>query len=127
MSRLHGTDNGSSHRAALPQRTRRPMRPSGGRRPDASEYRRPPEVPGTDGAHRLTPHRLRGGSAETSPEPPSEEWREWGRISSGGFGSGGGHGDQEKRGHWPRLPPGLPPRLALVSSQEAAGAGARFT
>ncbi|MFE0651117.1 DUF6479 family protein [Streptomyces sp. NPDC059534] len=75
-----------------------PHRPETDRLPgEMSEYRRPAEVPRTDGAHRLTPHQLKGaGTAgtETSPDPPSEERRKWGGISSGGFGSGGtGHGD----------------------------------
>ncbi|WP_225801319.1 DUF6479 family protein [Streptomyces sp. NK15101] len=72
-----------------------PRRPETDRPPgEMSEYRRPAEVPGTDGAHRLTPHQLKGSGTETSPEPPSEERRKWGNISSGGFGSGGvGHGD----------------------------------
>lgn len=75
-----------------------PHRPETDRLPgEMSEYRRPAEVPLTDGPHRLTPHQLKGGGttgSETSPEPPSEERRKWGGISSGGFGSGGvGHGD----------------------------------
>ncbi|KOG36149.1 MULTISPECIES: DUF6479 family protein [Streptomyces] len=72
-----------------------PQRPETDRPPgEMSEYRRPAEVPSTDGAHRLTPHQLKGSSTETSTEPPSEERRKWGGISSGGFGSGGvGHGD----------------------------------
>ncbi|MFF9011646.1 DUF6479 family protein [Streptomyces sp. NPDC014870] len=75
-----------------------PHRPRTDRLPgEMSEYRRPAEVPRTDGEHRLTPHQLKGGGttgSETSPEPPSEERRKWGGISSGGFGSGGvGHGD----------------------------------
>ncbi|MFE0700884.1 DUF6479 family protein [Streptomyces sp. NPDC058872] len=75
-----------------------PHRPETDRLPgEMSEYRRAAEVPHTDGAHRLTPHQLKGGGtagSETSPEPPSEERRKWGNISSGGFGSGGvGHGD----------------------------------
>ncbi|MER8045632.1 DUF6479 family protein [Streptomyces sp. NPDC094032] len=60
---------------------------------EMSEYRRPAEMPRTDGEHRLMPYQLKDGG-ETSPDPPSEEKRKWGGISSGGFGSGGtGHGD----------------------------------
>ncbi|MGW8356029.1 DUF6479 family protein [Streptomyces wedmorensis] len=60
---------------------------------EMSEYRRPAEMPQTDGEHRLMPYQLKDGT-ETSPDPPSEEKRKWGGISSGGFGSGGtGHGD----------------------------------
>ncbi|BAU84268.1 hypothetical protein SLA_3357 [Streptomyces laurentii] len=64
---------------------------------EMSEYRRPAEMPHTDGEHRLMPYQLKDGGTsgtETSPDPPSEEKRKWGGISSGGFGSGGtGHGD----------------------------------
>ncbi|MFE9044688.1 DUF6479 family protein [Streptomyces sp. NPDC012421] len=75
-----------------------PHRPETDRLPgEMSEYRRPAELPRTDGPHRLTPHQLKGGGtagSETSPVAPSEERRKWGGISSGGFGSGGtGHGD----------------------------------
>ncbi|MFG3347407.1 DUF6479 family protein [Streptomyces sp. NPDC048018] len=60
---------------------------------EMSEYRRPAEMPQTDGEHRLMPYQLKDGS-EPNPEPPTEEKRKWGGISSGGFGSGGpGHGD----------------------------------
>ncbi|MEU8758517.1 DUF6479 family protein [Streptomyces sp. NPDC048659] len=61
---------------------------------EMSEYRRPAEMPRTDSAHRLMPYQLKESGTETSPDPPSEEKRKWGGISSGGFGSGGtGHGD----------------------------------
>ncbi|TXS13216.1 hypothetical protein EAO71_35835 [Streptomyces sp. ms191] len=61
---------------------------------EMSEYRRPAEMPQTDGEHRLMPYQLKASGSETSPEPPPEEKRKWGGISSGGFGSGGtGHGD----------------------------------
>ncbi|MER7517275.1 DUF6479 family protein [Streptomyces sp. NPDC126499] len=72
-----------------------PRRPDTGQPPgEVSEYRRPAEMPQTDGEHRLMPYQLKDGGTETSPEPPSEEKRKWGGISSGGFGSGGpGHGD----------------------------------
>ncbi|MEU6974469.1 MULTISPECIES: DUF6479 family protein [unclassified Streptomyces] len=61
---------------------------------EMSEYRRPAEMPQTDGEHRLMPYQLKDAGTETSPDPPSEEKRKWGGISSGGFGSGGtGHGD----------------------------------
>ncbi|MGW0117853.1 DUF6479 family protein [Streptomyces sp. NPDC003327] len=71
-----------------------PRRPDTDRLPgEVYEYRRPSEVPHTDGAHRLMPYNLRN-CGETSLAPPSEEQRKWGGISSGGFGSGGtGHGD----------------------------------
>ncbi|MEU7071831.1 DUF6479 family protein [Streptomyces narbonensis] len=71
-----------------------PLRPDTDRLPgEMTEYRRPAEVPHTDGAHRLTPHNLKN-SGEADPEPQSEEKRKWRGISSGGFGSGGtGHGD----------------------------------
>ncbi|MEU7697373.1 MULTISPECIES: DUF6479 family protein [unclassified Streptomyces] len=71
-----------------------PHRPEDGGLPgEASGYRRPTEMPLTDGEHRLMPYQLKDGS-EASPDPPSEEKRKWGGISSGGFGSGGtGHGD----------------------------------
>ncbi|MBD0707661.1 MULTISPECIES: DUF6479 family protein [unclassified Streptomyces] len=75
-----------------------PHRPETDRLPgEMTEYRRPAEMPHTDGEHRLMPYQLKdAGTAgtETSPDPPSEEKRKWGGISSGGFGSGGtGHGD----------------------------------
>lgn len=61
---------------------------------EISEYRRPAEMPQTDGEHRLMPYQLKASGSETSPEPPPEEKRKRGGISSGGFGSGGtGHGD----------------------------------
>ncbi|MFF5919124.1 DUF6479 family protein [Streptomyces flavochromogenes] len=71
-----------------------PHRPDDGSLPgEASGYRRPTEMPQTDGEHRLMPYQLKDGS-EASPDPPTEEKRKWGGISSGGFGSGGtGHGD----------------------------------
>ncbi|MFE2556584.1 DUF6479 family protein [Streptomyces sp. NBC_00090] len=75
-----------------------PHRPETDRLPgEMSEYRRPAVMPQNDGEHRLMPYQLKdSGTAgsETSPDPPSEEKRKWGGISSGGFGSGGtGHGD----------------------------------
>ncbi|WP_225803678.1 DUF6479 family protein [Streptomyces sp. NK15101] len=72
-----------------------PHRPETDRPPGRmSEYRRSAEVPCADRAHRLTVHRLRASGTETSPEPPNEERRKWGNVSSGGFGSGSaGHGD----------------------------------
>ncbi|GGY44023.1 DUF6479 family protein [Streptomyces omiyaensis] len=79
-----------------PEPEEQPHRPETGAIPgEMSEYRRPAEMPQTDGAHRLMPYQLKeGGGTETSPDPPSEEKRKWGGISSGGFGSGGtGHGD----------------------------------
>ncbi|MFJ8661077.1 DUF6479 family protein [Streptomyces sp. NPDC093795] len=79
-----------------PKPEEHPHRPETDRLPgEMSEYRRPAEMPQTDGEHRLMPYQLKNaGSTETSPEPPSEEKRKWGGISSGGFGSGGtGHGD----------------------------------
>ncbi|MEU2235069.1 DUF6479 family protein [Streptomyces vietnamensis] len=71
-----------------------PRRPATNRHPgEVSEYRRPSEMPHTDGEHRLMPYNLRN-SGEILDAPPSEERRKWGGISSGGFGSGGtGHGD----------------------------------
>ncbi|MET9348987.1 DUF6479 family protein [Streptomyces termitum] len=60
-----------------------PHRPETDRLPgEMSEYRRPAEVPRTDGAHRLNPHQLRCGGtgrSETSPEPPDEERLLWGK------------------------------------------------
>ncbi|WP_329119063.1 DUF6479 family protein [Streptomyces sp. NBC_01353] len=76
-----------------PKPEEHPHRPEGGLPGETSEYRRPHEMPQTDGEHRLMPYQLEDGS-EASPDPPSEEKRKWGGISSGGFGSGGtGHGD----------------------------------
>ncbi|MFD9242145.1 DUF6479 family protein [Streptomyces sp. NPDC059556] len=71
-----------------------PHRPDTGRLPgEVSEYRKPAEMPQTDGEHRLMPYNLRS-SGEADTDPPSEEKRKWRGISSGGFGSGGtGHGD----------------------------------
>ncbi|MFF2775265.1 DUF6479 family protein [Streptomyces sp. NPDC058052] len=77
-----------------PQPEEQPHRPDTGALPgEMSEYRRPNEMPHTDGEHRLMPYQLKdGGTADT--EPQTEEKRKWGGISSGGFGSGGtGHGD----------------------------------
>ncbi|MBT2441036.1 hypothetical protein J7E93_13130 [Streptomyces sp. ISL-36] len=81
-----------------PKPEEQPHRPETDRLPgEMSEYRRPAEMPQTDGEHRLMPYQLKDSGTsgtETSPEPPSEEKRKWGGISSGGFGSGGpGHGD----------------------------------
>ncbi|MFC9730049.1 DUF6479 family protein [Streptomyces roseolus] len=71
-----------------------PHRPDTDRLPgEVAEYRKPSEVPRTDGEHRLMPYNL-SSSGEADPEAPSEEKRKWRGISSGGFGSGGtGHGD----------------------------------
>ncbi|MFB6840627.1 DUF6479 family protein [Streptomyces sp. NPDC056361] len=71
-----------------------PHRPDTGRLPgEVSEYRKPAEMPHTDGEHRLMPYNLKN-SGEPDAEPQSEERRKWRGISSGGFGSGGtGHGD----------------------------------
>ncbi|MEV4936266.1 DUF6479 family protein [Streptomyces zaomyceticus] len=79
---------------AAPKPDEQPHRPEDAGLPgESSEYRRPTEMPQTDGEHRLMPYQLKDGS-EPSPEPPTEEKRKWGGISSGGFGSGGtGHGD----------------------------------
>ncbi|MFD3941242.1 DUF6479 family protein [Streptomyces sp. NPDC058579] len=83
--------------SATPKAEEQPHRPEGGLPGEMSEYRRPAEMPHTDGEHRLMPYELKNGGTsgtETSPDPPSEEKRKWGGISSGGFGSGGtGHGD----------------------------------
>ncbi|MEU8529717.1 MULTISPECIES: DUF6479 family protein [Streptomyces] len=81
-----------------PKPEEQPHRPETDQLPgEMIEYRRPAEMPHTDGEHRLMPYQLNDGGTsgtETSPEPPSEEKRRWGGISSGGFGSGGtGHGD----------------------------------
>ncbi|MDV9193519.1 DUF6479 family protein [Streptomyces sp. SR27] len=78
-----------------PKPDEQPHRPETDRLPgEMSEYRRPAEMPQTDGEHRLMPYQLKESATETSPDPPSEEKRKWGGISSGGFGSGGtGHGD----------------------------------
>ncbi|WP_017240093.1 DUF6479 family protein [Streptomyces sp. SS] len=80
--------------SAPPAPDEQPHRPDTDALPgEMSEYRRPAEMPQTDGEHRLMPYQLKEGT-ETSPDPPSEEKRKWGGISSGGFGSGGtGHGD----------------------------------
>ncbi|GHG13952.1 DUF6479 family protein [Streptomyces zaomyceticus] len=80
--------------SAAPKPDEQPHRPEDAGLPgESSEYRRPNEMPQTDGEHRLMPYQLKDGS-EPSPEPPTEEKRKWGGISSGGFGSGGtGHGD----------------------------------
>ncbi|MEV6201475.1 DUF6479 family protein [Streptomyces sp. NPDC051771] len=71
-----------------------PHRPESDRLPgEMTEYRKPSDVPLTDGEHRLMPYNLTN-TGEPAPEPPSEEERKWRGISSGGFGSGGtGHGD----------------------------------
>ncbi|MFG2837710.1 DUF6479 family protein [Streptomyces zaomyceticus] len=71
-----------------------PHRPDTGQLPgEVSEYRKPSEVPQTDGEHRLMPYNL-NSSGEADTETPGEEKRKWRGISSGGFGSGGtGHGD----------------------------------
>ncbi|MFF9852888.1 DUF6479 family protein [Streptomyces litmocidini] len=78
-----------------PKPEEQPHRPDTGALPgETSEYRKPTEMPQTDGEHRLMPYQLKNSGTETSSEPPSEEKRKWGGISSGGFGSGGtGHGD----------------------------------
>ncbi|MFI8368705.1 DUF6479 family protein [Streptomyces sp. NPDC085466] len=77
-----------------PQPDEQPHRPDTGALPgEMTEYRRPNEMPHTDGEHRLMPYQLKDGGT-TDTEPQSEEKRKWGGISSGGFGSGGtGHGD----------------------------------
>ncbi|MER8233381.1 DUF6479 family protein [Streptomyces sp. NPDC101490] len=77
-----------------PKPDEQPHRPDTGELPgEVSEYRRRTEVPRTDGEHRLMPYQLHD-TGETAPDPPTEEKRKWGGISSGGFGSGGtGHGD----------------------------------
>ncbi|WP_395361291.1 DUF6479 family protein [Streptomyces sp. YH02] len=79
---------------APPRPEDQPHRPEDSGLPgEMSEYRRPAEMPHTDGEHRLMPYQLKDGS-EPAPDPPTEEKRKWGGISSGGFGSGGtGHGD----------------------------------
>ncbi|MFE0640185.1 DUF6479 family protein [Streptomyces sp. NPDC058877] len=81
--------------SAPPKPEEQPHRPDSGALPgETSEYRKPAEMPHTDGEHRLMPYQLKGSGTETSTDPPSEEKRKWGGISSGGFGSGGtGHGD----------------------------------
>ncbi|MER7955848.1 DUF6479 family protein [Streptomyces sp. NPDC096030] len=78
-----------------PKPEEQPHRPETDALPgEVSEYRRPAEMPQNDGEHRLMPYQLNTSGSETSPEPPPEEKRKWGGISSGGFGSGGtGHGD----------------------------------
>ncbi|MFJ9809151.1 DUF6479 family protein [Streptomyces sp. NPDC101158] len=77
-----------------PEPESQPYRPDTGQLPgEVSEYRKPAEMPETDGAHRLMPYNLKS-SGEADSEPQSEEKRKWRGISSGGFGSGGpGHGD----------------------------------
>ncbi|MFF5635649.1 DUF6479 family protein [Streptomyces sp. NPDC012825] len=81
--------------SAPPKPEEQPHRPDDGALPgESSEYRRAAEMPQTDAEHRLMPYQLNNSGTETSPEPPDEEKRKWGGISSGGFGSGGtGHGD----------------------------------
>ncbi|MFE1552177.1 DUF6479 family protein [Streptomyces sp. NPDC058718] len=81
--------------SATPKPEEQPHRPETDQLPgEMSEYRRPEVMPQTDGEHRLMPYQLKKSGTETSPDPPSEEKRKWGGISSGGFGSGGtGHGD----------------------------------
>ncbi|MET9727326.1 DUF6479 family protein [Streptomyces zaomyceticus] len=77
-----------------PEPDSQPHRPETDQLPgEVSEYRKPSEIPQTDGEHRLMPYNLRSsGDADTDPQ--SEEKRKWRGISSGGFGSGGtGHGD----------------------------------
>lgn len=88
----------TNRKSRPPEPDEQPSRPATDRLPgEMSEYRRPAEMPQTDGEHRLMPYQLKDGGTsgtETSPDPPSEEKRKWGGISSGGFGSGGpGHGD----------------------------------
>ncbi|MEU5219854.1 DUF6479 family protein [Streptomyces sp. NPDC020807] len=54
-----------------------PHRPeSAGLPGETTEYRRPSEVPLTDGEHRLMPYNLRT-TGESVPRPPSEEKRTW--------------------------------------------------
>ncbi|MEU6619783.1 DUF6479 family protein [Streptomyces litmocidini] len=78
----------------LPDPGSQPHRPDTGQLPgEVSEYRKPSEMPHTDGEHRLMPYNLKS-SGEPDTEPPSEEKRKRHGISSGGFDSGGtGHGD----------------------------------
>ncbi|WP_426364551.1 DUF6479 family protein [Streptomyces sp. E-08] len=85
----------SDRESRTPKPEEQPHRPDTGALPgETSEYRRPAEMPQTDGEHRLMPYQLKESGTETSPDPPTEEKRKWGGISSGGFGSGGtGHGD----------------------------------
>ncbi|MCZ0980096.1 DUF6479 family protein [Streptomyces diastatochromogenes] len=85
----------SDRESRKPKPEEQPHRPDTGALPgEMAEYRRPAEMPHTDGEHRLMPYQLKESGTETSPDPPSEEKRKWGGISSGGFGSGGtGHGD----------------------------------
>ncbi|AVH96818.1 MULTISPECIES: DUF6479 family protein [Streptomyces] len=80
---------------APPKPEEQPHRPDDGSLPgEASEYRQGAEMPQTDAEHRLMPYQLKHSGTEPSPQPPDEEKRKWGGISSGGFGSGGtGHGD----------------------------------
>ncbi|CAM5480566.1 hypothetical protein GCM10010222_39410 [Streptomyces tanashiensis] len=84
----------SDRESDTPKPEDQPHRPDTGALPgETSEYRRPAEMPQNDGEHRLMPYQLKN-AGETSPDPPTEEKRKWGGISSGGFGSGGtGHGD----------------------------------
>ncbi|MFJ5875940.1 DUF6479 family protein [Streptomyces sp. S1] len=81
--------------SAPPKTEEHPHRPDDGGLPgEATEYRQGAEMPRTDAEHRLMPYQLNHSGTETSPQPPDEEKRKWGGISSGGFGSGGtGHGD----------------------------------
>ncbi|MFE5830495.1 DUF6479 family protein [Streptomyces sp. NPDC056488] len=81
--------------SAPPKTEEQPHRPDNGALPgESSEYRKGAEMPQTDAEHRLMPYQLNHSGTEASPEPPDEEKRKWGGISSGGFGSGGtGHGD----------------------------------
>ncbi|MFI9119554.1 DUF6479 family protein [Streptomyces bikiniensis] len=80
---------------APPKPEEQPHRPDDGSLPgETTEYRQGAEMPQTDAEHRLMPYQLKHSGTETSPQPPDEEKRKWGGISSGGFGSGGtGHGD----------------------------------
>ncbi|MFF8380884.1 DUF6479 family protein [Streptomyces sp. NPDC015661] len=84
----------SDRESKKPDPEEQPHRPDTGALPgEMEEYRKPSEMPQTDGEHRLMPYQLKN-AGEASTDPPSEEKRKWGGISSGGFGSGGtGHGD----------------------------------
>ncbi|MEU6977674.1 MULTISPECIES: DUF6479 family protein [unclassified Streptomyces] len=77
-----------------PEPESQPHRPATDQPPgEVTEYRKPSEMPQTDGEHRLLPYNLTS-AGEADREPQSEERRKWRGISSGGFGSGGtGHGD----------------------------------
>ncbi|GAA2778509.1 DUF6479 family protein [Streptomyces showdoensis] len=77
-----------------PEPETQPHRPATDQPPgEVTEYRKPSEVPLTDGEHRLMPYNL-SNSGEADRDPQSEESRKWRGISSGAFGSGGtGHGD----------------------------------